>query len=61
VLLARVLGLLMAAALGGCVLMYLVTGERKYLRYAWLVFKYAVFLSAFVLLILFGERLAGEY
>ena len=51
----------MAAALGGCVLMYLATGERKYLRYAWLVFKYVVFLSAFVLLILFGERLAGEF
>ena len=51
----------MAAALGGCVLMYLVTGERKYLRYAWLVFKYAVFLSAFVLPLLFGARLAGEF
>jgi hypothetical protein len=49
VLLARILGLLVAAALGGCVLMYLATGERKYLRYAWLVFKYVVFLSAFVL------------
>ena len=51
----------MAAALGGCVLMYLATGERKYLRYAWLMFKYGVFLFAFVLLLLFGERLASEF
>lgn len=60
-LLARVLGLLVAVALGGCVLMYLATGERRYLRYGWLVFKYAVFLAALVLLLIFGERLVGEF
>lgn len=60
-LLARVLGLLVAAGLGGCVLMYLATGERRYLRYAWLVFKYAVFLAVFFLLLLFAERLAGGF
>ena len=60
-LLARVLGLLVAAGLGGCVLMYLATGERRYLRYAWLVFKYAVFLAVFFLLLLFAERLADGF
>lgn len=60
-LLARVLGLLVAVALGGCVLMYLASGDRKYLRYAWMIFKYAVFLAAFVLLLIFGERLLGEF
>ncbi len=60
-LLARVLGLLVAVALGGCVLMYLASGDRKYLRYAWTIFKYAVFLAAFVLLLIFGERLVGEF
>lgn len=60
-LLARILGLLVAAALGGCVLMYLATGERKYLRYAWLILKYAVFLAALVLVLMFGERLAREF
>ncbi len=60
-LLARIFGLLVAVALGGCVLMYLATGERKYLRYAWLIFKSAVFLAAFVLLVMFGERLAREF
>ena len=56
-LLVRVLGLLVAVALGVCVLMYMMTGERKYLRYAWQVFKYALFLVVLVLLLLFGERL----
>lgn len=60
-LLARIFGLLVAAALGGCVLMYLATGERKYLRYAWLIFKSAVFLAAFLLLVMFGERLVREF
>lgn len=41
--------------------MYLLSGERRYLRYAWLVFKYALFLSVFVLLLMFGERLATEF
>lgn len=41
--------------------MYLATGERRYLRYAWLIFKYALFLAAFVLVLIFAERLAGEF
>jgi hypothetical protein len=61
VLLARVIGLLVAVALGGCVLMYLASGERRYLTYAGRIFKYAVFLSAFVLLLIFAERLALEF
>jgi cell division protein FtsW (lipid II flippase) len=57
VLLVRILGLLVAVALGVCVLMYVMTGERRYLRYAWQVFKYALFLFVLILLLLFGERL----
>ncbi|MDA1108158.1 MAG: hypothetical protein O2845_07355 [Proteobacteria bacterium] len=56
-MLIRVLGLLVAVAIGGCVLMYLVTAERRYLRYGWLTFKYALYLAVFVLLLIFGERL----
>lgn len=48
-------------ALGGCVLLYLMSGERRYLSYAWRIFKYAVFLCAFVLLLVFAERLALEF
>jgi cell division protein FtsW (lipid II flippase) len=57
VLLVRVLGLLVAIVLGGCILMYMMTRERKYLRYAWQVFKYALFLFVLILLLFFGERL----
>jgi len=57
VLLLRVLGLLVAVTLGACVLMYMLGGERKYLRYAWQTFKYALFLFVLILLLLFRERL----
>lgn len=49
--------MLVAVALGGCVLMYMTTGDRKYLRYAWQLFKYALFLFVLILLLFFGERL----
>ena len=44
-------------ALGGCVLMYVMTSERKYLLYAWLTFKYALFLFVAILFLFLGERL----
>lgn len=56
-LLLRVLGLLVAVAIGACVLMYMLTSERRYLRYAWQAFKYALFLGVLILLLFFGERL----
>ncbi len=37
------------------VLAWIVTGERRWLRRAWLVFKYAVFVLAFVLVLFAGE------
>jgi hypothetical protein len=51
----RVLGLAAAVALGVMVLAWIVTGERRWLRRAWLVFKYAVFVLAFVLVLFAGE------
>ncbi|MDH4093980.1 MAG: hypothetical protein OEV81_04260 [Betaproteobacteria bacterium] len=60
-LLARVVGLLAAIALGGLVLTYVLTGERKYLRYAWHVFRAALFLALLVLLLIFGERLVNDF
>jgi hypothetical protein len=61
VLLARVFGLLVALAIGGCMLMYFVRGERRYLHFAWLIFKYALYLSVVVLLLIFGERLVTQF
>lgn len=40
--------------------MYLTSGDRRYLGYAWRLFKYALFVLAFFLLLLFGERLVGQ-
>lgn len=56
-LLVRILGLVVAVALGACMLMYMLSGERRYLLFAWVTFKYALFLVVLMLLLLFGERL----
>jgi hypothetical protein len=57
VLVVRVVGLLVAIALGVCVLLWLVSGERKWLRFGWGLFKAALFVVVLILLLMFGERL----
>ena len=56
-LLIRLLGLLEAIGLGVSVLLYLVSGERKYLRFAWRLFRYALFVIVLILLLFLFERL----
>lgn len=53
----RILGLAVAIALGVTVLAWAFTGDRKWLRLAWQIFKYAVFGVAFVLILFAGEAL----
>ena len=53
----RVLALAVVLALGATVLAWLLTGERRWLRIAWLIFKYAVFGLALVLTLFAGEAL----
>ena len=53
----RLAGLAAAAGLAALVLAWLFTGEAKWLRRAWLLFKYSVFVLAFVLLLFAGEAL----
>jgi hypothetical protein len=53
----RVIGLAVAVALGFTVLAWVLTGDRKWLRLAWKIFKFAVFGLAFVLLLFAGEAL----
>jgi len=53
----RIVGLAVAAALGVSVLAWILTGERKWLRIAWAVFKYAVFGLALILALFAGEAL----
>jgi len=57
VLVVRIVGLLTAIALAGCVLLWLATGERKWLQLAWGLFKAALFVVVLILLLMFGERL----
>jgi hypothetical protein len=56
VLIVRILGLATAVALGVTVLLWAMTGERKWLRIAWRVFRYAVFALALVLMLFLAER-----
>ena len=56
-LLVRIIGLASAVALGVTVLLWALTGDRKWLRLAWRPLKYAVFVILLVLLLFFAERL----
>jgi hypothetical protein len=57
VLVLRVAGLLVALALGLLVILYIVSGDRKWLRVAWRVFKVALVAAVLFLLVVFFERL----
>jgi type II secretory pathway component PulL len=57
VLLLRIIGLLSAIALGASVLLWLMTGERKWLTLAWRIFRVVVFVVLLILLLFLGERL----
>jgi hypothetical protein len=57
IVVVRILLLAVVLALGASVLAWLLTGERRWLRIAWLIFKYAVFGLALVLLLFAGEAL----
>ena len=56
-LVVRIVGLLLAIALGVCVLLWLASGERKWLQLGWGLFKAALFVVVLILLLMFGERL----
>jgi cell division protein FtsW (lipid II flippase) len=53
----RVLALAVAIALGAAVLAWLFTGERRWLRLAWQIFRYAAFGLLLVLVLFAGEAL----
>ncbi len=56
-LVLRIIGLLSAIALGTSVLLWLMTGERKWLTLAWRIFSVVVFVVLLILLLFLGERL----
>ncbi|HLS86775.1 MAG TPA: hypothetical protein VK043_10805 [Burkholderiales bacterium] len=55
----RLVGLLVAVALGACVVLWLASGDRKWLRYGWNLFRVALAVVAVMLLLLFAERLVA--
>jgi hypothetical protein len=56
-LVLRIVALLAVIAVGGCVLAWVFTGNRKYLRVAWRVFQIALAAILVFLALLFFERL----
>lgn len=56
-LVLRVVGVLAAIGLGVLVLLYILSGDRRYLRYAWRLFQVSLGVVLVFLLLLFGERL----
>jgi hypothetical protein len=55
-LLLRIVGLLVAIAIGAGILSFLFTRDRRYLHFSWTVTKYALIFLAVVLSLMFLER-----
>ena len=53
----RIVGLAVAIVLGVTVTAWLVTGDPKWRTLSWRIFRYAVFVLAFLLLLFAGEAL----
>jgi len=53
----RIIGFIVLITVGGAVATYLFTQDRRWLRFAWQVFKYSLLVVAVVLAFLFLERL----
>jgi hypothetical protein len=56
-LLLRIIGLLAVITLAVSVLLYMLSGERKYLSFAWRVFRYSLFVVVLILILFASERL----
>jgi hypothetical protein len=56
--LLRLLGILVLLTVGGGVAVYLLTGNRTYLRFSWRVFRYAVMVALLIFALLILERVA---
>ncbi len=56
-LVLRLLGFLVVLIVGASAVVYLLSGNRRYLRFAWQVFKYALIVAALIVAFIFLERL----
>jgi hypothetical protein len=57
IVVVRILAIAVAIALGTTLLAWLLTGDRRWLRIAWQIFRYAAFGLLVVLLLFAGEAL----
>jgi cell division protein FtsW (lipid II flippase) len=57
IVVVRILAIAVAIALGTTLLAWLLTGDRRWLRIAWTVFRYAAFGLLAILLLFAGESL----
>ena len=56
----RVIGLAVAIAIGVAVLLWLTTGERKWLRIAWQIFKVALYAVLLILVLFAAEQILSQ-
>lgn len=56
--LLRLLAVLSVIAIAGGVLAYLLTRDRKYLQFAWRLFRYALIVALLIFAVMIVERVA---
>lgn len=57
-LILRLLAVLVVIFVAGGVVAYLFTGDRKYVRFSWRVFRYALIVALLVFALMILERVA---
>jgi hypothetical protein len=56
-LVLRIVGFLLLIAMGGSLVTYLLTRNRRYLTFAWQILKYGMLMASIVLAFMLFERL----
>ncbi|MEI7678623.1 MAG: hypothetical protein WCK07_04430 [Betaproteobacteria bacterium] len=56
-LVLRIVGFLLLIAIGGSLVTYLLTRNRRYLTFAWQILKYGMLMASIVLAFMLFERL----
>lgn len=56
-LVLRIVGFLLLIAMGGSLVTYLLTRNRRYLNFAWQILKYGMLMASIVLAFMLFERL----
>lgn len=56
--LLRLLAVILIIAIGACLMVYALTGQRAYLALGWRLFRYGVVFALLIFALMFVERLA---